>query len=191
MVGSQSPTRGTTRAYQWFAAQRRRLRQGQADVVLDDIAQALVLADLPATARHPFAGVTDQRVHSNNTVGQPPKGYRLVTFQLGEEYALRPTWGSHFEIAGKSLASGTDFPLFEAHPERVHLNSTPEPKGHPILCAAHSRLVVTLAQTAVCGLRIRPAGLGWITRPTPSRSPRSRSATRSSRDGRSSTTSLS
>jgi hypothetical protein len=42
--------------------------------------------ELPATARHLFAGVTDQRVRLNNADGQPI--YRLVTFQVGEESYL-------------------------------------------------------------------------------------------------------
>ena len=47
----------TTRARQWFATQRRRLKQGQADGVLDDIAQALELADLPASTRETLQNV--------------------------------------------------------------------------------------------------------------------------------------
>lgn len=47
----------TTRARQWFATQRRRLKQGQADGVLDDIAQALELDDLPASARERLQNV--------------------------------------------------------------------------------------------------------------------------------------
>lgn len=47
----------TTRARQWFATQRRQLKQGQVDGVLDDIAQALELEDLPASARERLQNV--------------------------------------------------------------------------------------------------------------------------------------
>ena len=41
----------TCKARQWFASARRRLRHGEADQVLEDIAAALVLEGLPASAR--------------------------------------------------------------------------------------------------------------------------------------------